>query len=171
VGIDLLPPDIALGHHVHIIRGDQTDAALMQRTREEFAPKGFDVIIDDASHIGITTARSLQILYPKHLRPGGLYCIEDWGTGYMPDWHDGGAFAEPLDVSQLDNTGVPMIDGVNTPIPMPSHDSGVVGLVKRLIDHTAAGAVQAQSDSVRETLAIESMSIWNGVVALRKANM
>jgi hypothetical protein len=171
LGIDLLPPDIALGHRVHIIRGDQTDAALMQGTREEFAPKGFDVIIDDASHIGITTARSLQILYPNHLRPGGLYCIEDWGTGYMPDWHDGGAFAEPLDLRQLDSTQVPMIDGVNAPIPMPSHDSGVVGLVKRLIDHTAADAVRSQNESVRETLAIESMSVWNGVVALRKAKV
>ncbi len=170
VGIDLIPPDIALGNRVHIIRGDQTDPALMQRTREEFAPKGFDVIIDDASHIGITTARSLQILYPRHLRPGGLYCIEDWGTGYMPDWHDGGALAVPLDTRQLDSTAVSMTDGVTTPIPMPSHDSGVVGLVKRLVDHTAAGTVQAVQDaSVHETLAIESMSVWNGVVALRKS--
>lgn len=172
VGIDLLPPDIDLGNRVHIIRGDQTDAELMQRTREEFAPRGFDVIIDDASHIGITTARSLQILYPEHLRRGGLYCIEDWGTGYLPDWHDGGRLAAPLDISQLDYATAPMIDGVTAPIPMPSHDSGVVGLVKRLIDHAAAGTVQAgaECEPARETLAIESISIWNGIVALRKSS-
>jgi SAM-dependent methyltransferase len=172
VGIDLIPPDIDLGNRVHIIRGDQTDPALMQRTREEFAPKGFDVIIDDASHIGITTARSLQILYSRHLRPGGIYCIEDWGTGYMLDWHDGAPLVAPLDIRQLDSAPVSMIAGVNTPIPMPSHDSGVVGLVKRLIDHTAAGTAQnTQSDSACETLAIESMSVWNGIVALRKSNL
>lgn len=169
VGIDLLPPDIDLGHRVHIIRGDQTDADLMHRTREEFAPKGFDVIIDDASHIGITTARSLQVLYPRHLRPGGLYCIEDWGTGYMPAWHDGGGLTAPVDIRQLDCTTVPMVDGVTRPIPMPSHDSGVVGLVKRLIDHAAVRAgLAAQYGSAREILAIDSMSIWNGIVALRK---
>lgn len=169
VGIDLLPPDIDLGHRVHIVRGDQTDAALMQRTREAFAPKGFDVIIDDASHIGITTARSLQALYSKHLCTGGLYCIEDWGTGYMPDWHDGGALTAPLDINQLDCTTVPMVDGVTQPIPMASHDSGVVGLVKRLIDHTAfRTGLASQHGSAGEILAIESMSIWNGIVVLRK---
>ena len=81
IGIDLNPPDLHLGRRVHIVRGDQADAALMKRVRDNHAAKGFDVIVDDASHIGVTTARSLQVLYSDHLRPGGLYCIEDWGTG------------------------------------------------------------------------------------------
>ncbi|HEY2141444.1 MAG TPA: hypothetical protein VGG98_05235 [Solirubrobacteraceae bacterium] len=73
VGVDLLPPDLDLGRRVHIVCGDQTDVDLTRRLREEHAPGGFEVIVDDASHIGITTARSLQALYSEHLRPGGLY--------------------------------------------------------------------------------------------------
>jgi hypothetical protein len=171
VGVDLMPPDLDLGPRVHIIRGDQTDAALMQHLRMEHAPEGFDVIIDDASHIGVTTARSIQILYAEHLRPGGLYCIEDWGTGYMPDWHDGGQLSTRLDVRNLDISTTPMQDGVAAPISMTSHDIGVVGVIKRLVDHTASGTVRfAQPNMAGETLAIESMSVWDGVVVLRKTD-
>jgi hypothetical protein len=38
-----------------------------------------------------------------------------------------------------------MQDGVATPIAMPSHDIGAVGMVKRLIDHTAGGTVRSRS--------------------------
>jgi hypothetical protein len=169
VGVDLVPPDLDLGSRVHIIRGDQTDAALLQDIRKKYAPEGFDVVIDDASHVGITTARTLQIMYMTHLRPGGLYCIEDWGTGYLPDWHDGGPLAAPLDSQFLDSATTPMDAEVAKSVVMPSHDSGVVGLIKRLIDHTASGTIGfAQSDAVGDALGIESMTIWDGVVALRK---
>jgi SAM-dependent methyltransferase len=169
IGVDLLPPDVDLGRRVHIVQGDQTDVALMRRVREEYAPAGFDVIIDDASHIGITTARSLQIIYAEHLRPGGLYFIEDWGTGYLPAWHDGGQFSSRLDIGGLDSSTTPMPVEGGVPIPMPSHDIGVVGLVKRLIDHTASGTVRfAQPDVVGDVLAIESMTVWDGIVVLRR---
>ena len=169
IGIDLEPPDIHLGQRVHMIRGDQADASLMQRVREAHAPEGFDVIVDDASHLGIMTARSLQALYREHLRPGGLYCIEDWGTGYLPDWHDGGEIAARLDVANIDSSATVMQSEVPTPIPMPSHDIGTVGVVKRLIDHTASGTVRwAQPDAVGEVLVIEAMTVWDGIVVLRK---
>jgi|SRR5580692_2349500 hypothetical protein len=166
IGVDLQPPDMELGPRVHIIEGDQTDAALMQRLRDEHAPVGFDVIIDDASHLGLITARSVQALYAQHLRPGGLYCIEDWGTGYLLDWPDGGPMATPLDVRSLDAVPAP---GEAGELPMPSHDLGVVGVIKRLLDHTAGGTVRfAQPDAAGEILDIESMSVWDGIVALRK---
>jgi SAM-dependent methyltransferase len=169
VGIDLQPPDMDLGPRVHIVPGDQSDGALMQRVRDDYAPAGFDVIIDDASHIGVLTARSLQVLYAQHLRPGGLYCIEDWGTGYLLNWHDGGLLAAALDVQDLDTASTPTHAETATPTPMPSHEFGVVGLVKRLIDHAASGTVRfAQPDMVGETLSIESMGVWDGIVALRK---
>ena len=143
--------------------------ALMQRVRETHAPQGFDVIVDDASHLGITTARSLQALYREHLRPSGLYCIEDWGTGYMPDWHDGGEIASVLDIRYLDSSSMPMQAEVAMPISMRSHDIGAVGLIKRLIDHTASGTVRfAQPDIVGDVLDIESLTVWDGVVVLRK---
>jgi hypothetical protein len=169
IGVDLTPLDLQLGSRVHIIQGDQTDAALMRRLREDYAPDGFDVIVDDASHFGITTARSLQALYAEHLRPGGLYCIEDWGTGYLPNWHDGGQLRSSIGVEHLDSSTMPMRPEVAVPIPMPSHDIGMVGLVKRLIDHTAGGTVQsAQPDAVGDLLAIDSMIVTRNIVTLRK---
>jgi SAM-dependent methyltransferase len=169
VGVDLTPPSLDLGPRVHIVRGDQTDAELMQRIRSEHAPNGFDVIIDDASHFGVTTARSLQTLYNDSLRPGGLYCIEDWGTGYMPVWPDGGPLANPLDIEHLDSTQVPFNPDASRPIPMHSHDIGMVGLVKRLIDHVASSTARsAQPEAVGDILAIESLDITEGIVALRK---
>lgn len=169
VGVDLGPPDLQLGPRVHVVRGDQSDADLMRRLRTEYAPAGFDVIVDDASHIGVITARSLQALYAEHLRPGGLYCIEDWGTGYLPDWEDGQRLASQLDVGNLDATATPKVDEGSVPTTMPSHDAGVVGVIKRLIDHAASGSVRlGQSDLVGDVLAIESMTVWDGVVAIRK---
>ncbi|HEY7829700.1 MAG TPA: hypothetical protein VIC06_03955 [Solirubrobacteraceae bacterium] len=171
VGVDLGPPDLQLGPRVHVLRGDQSDAELMRRLREEYAPAGFEVIIDDASHLGVTTARSLQALYSEHLRPGGLYCIEDWGTGYLPDWHDGGRLGEPVSIAGLDGTTVSAPVEQAGPAPMPSHDVGAVGVVKRLVDHAASGTLRlGQPDLVGEVLAIESMTVWDGIVALRKSH-
>jgi len=169
VGVDLGPPDLQLGPRVHVVRGDQADAELMRSLRAAHAPVGFDVIVDDASHLGVTTARSLQALYAEHLRPGGLYCIEDWGTGYLPDWDDGGRLASRLDIGDLDSTAAPMSPEHISQTAMPSHDVGLVGLVKRLIDHAASGTVRSvQPEMVGEVLAIESMTVWDGVVVLRK---
>ncbi|MGO9488092.1 MAG: hypothetical protein ACLQBB_03575 [Solirubrobacteraceae bacterium] len=169
VGVDLRPPELDLGTRVHIVEGDQTDPALMRRLRESLAPGGFEVIIDDASHFGTVTARSLQALYSEHLCPGGLYCIEDWGTGYMLNWEDGGRIEEPLQAANLDN--VSAVDGqdVEPPISMPSHSLGMVGLVKRLVDHTARNTARwAQPERVGDALEIETMHVWDGIVALRK---
>jgi SAM-dependent methyltransferase len=171
VGVDLFPPEVQLGPRVHVIRGDQADATLMQRIRDDYAPGGFDIIIDDGSHIGVTTARSLQALYADHLRPGGLYCIEDWGTGYLPDWQDGGSLQTSLDVMHLDGVADFEHETADS-TEMPSHCLGMVGLVKRLIDHAASGTLSfAQPDAVGETLAIESMRVWDGIVALKKADV
>jgi SAM-dependent methyltransferase len=169
IGVDLTPLDLRLGSRVHIIQGDQTDATLMRRLREDHAPDGFDVIIDDASHLGVTTARSLQALYSEHLRPGGLYCIEDWGTGYLPSWPDGGQLGSPISIEHLDSSTIPMRAEAPAPIPMPSHNIGMVGLVKRLIDHTSGDTVRsAQPTEVGDLLAIDSMIVTRNIVTLRK---
>lgn len=44
-------------------------------------PEGVDLIVDDGSHLLAPTKRCFVTLFPK-LRPGGWYCIEDWGAGY-----------------------------------------------------------------------------------------
>ena len=41
----------------------------------------WDLIVDDASHDGIKTERTLELLWPL-VSAGGFYVIEDWFTGY-----------------------------------------------------------------------------------------
>ena len=156
VGLDLALPELDLGPRVHLVQGDQTDRELLRATRDRLAPGGWELIIDDASHVGELTARSIQALYDEHLKPGGLYVIEDWGTGYLPDWPDGGPPAARVGVDGLDAT------------PMDSHDLGMVGLVKRLVDHVAGATVRAHNEETGATLAIEHMTFYDGVVVLRK---
>jgi len=170
VGVDLQPPDLDLGHRVKIVGGDQTDGALLRRIRDEHAPGGFDVIIDDASHLGVTTARSLQRLYREHLRPGGIYCIEDWGTGYLPTWADGAELTGLVGSDELDRTPSAQDLDHSGPVHLPSHDVGMVGLVKRLVDHVAAGATLAYlaPEHVAEPLEIATMEVYDGLVVLRK---
>lgn len=172
IGVDVSPPDLALGPRVHIIRGDQADAQLIAHLRERLVPQGFGAIIDDASHLGVKTAQSLQILFAQHLQPGGLYCIEDWGTGYWPSWPDGGEIRSRLDADCLDSSPVTMHNDGGQPVPLPSHDLGVVGLIKRLVDHAARDTVRmADSNTVGDPLEIDSMTIWNGIVAIRKCSV
>jgi SAM-dependent methyltransferase len=169
VGLDLNPPDLDLGRRVHIVRGDQTDGELLGRVRQEHAPNGFDVVIDDASHLGLTTARSLQQLYREHLRSGGVYCIEDWGTGYLPDWPDGGEISGIVGSATLDDS--PSAPDAQGPVHLPSHDVGMVGLVKRLVDHVAAGITLAHlaSEHVENALPVAALEVYDGVVILRKS--
>jgi hypothetical protein len=71
-------------------------------------------------------ASSLQthkLLYPT-LKPGGLYIVEDWMTGYWGDWPDGSRFQEyetVIEPGEIENR-------------LPSHDAGMVGFIKRLVD-------------------------------------
>jgi SAM-dependent methyltransferase len=170
VGLDLEPPDIDLGRRVHIVRGDQTDGELLRRVRAEHAPDGFHAIIDDASHLGVTTARSLQRLYRDHLRSGGVYCIEDWGTGYLPNWPDGAEIDGVVRSEELDRSPVSADAEAGGPVRLASHDVGMVGLVKRLVDHVAAGTTLAHlaPEHVDDPLAIAAMDVYDGIVVLHK---
>lgn len=40
----------------------------------------WDLIVDDASHVGSLTARTFELLWPL-VSPGGFYVIEDWFIG------------------------------------------------------------------------------------------
>jgi SAM-dependent methyltransferase len=170
VGLDLAPPAVDLGPRVHIVSGDQGDADLLHRTAAAYAPDGFEVIIDDAAHLGAPAARSLQALYGPHLRPGGLYVIEDWATGYRPSWPDGADLDAVVGVVGLDEiVEVPREGREHATQRMRSHDYGMVGLVKRLIDHVAAGTLQThQPQGVDDPLAIEWMQVSGGMVILKK---
>jgi SAM-dependent methyltransferase len=125
-GVDLDPPNVQFNGRVRMYKGDQADIGLLSKIAAEVAPEGFDVIIDDCAHIGAVAKASFWYLFENHLKPGGLYSIEDWGTGYWPTWPDGRRFmAEP-----------------DSQIRLPSHDAGMVGFVKQLVDEVAAADIK-----------------------------
>ena len=74
---------------VRVYQGPQQDAALLDRIARECAPEGVDIVIDDCAHIGVLARASFWHLFDNHLKPGGIYVVEDWGTGYWGDWVDG----------------------------------------------------------------------------------
>lgn len=132
VAIDIALPPVEQRDfpNLHLIECDQTDGARLMNICDRFAPDGFDIIIDDASHIGAFSLASYQVLFP-YLKPHGLYFIEDWTTGYMDTakWGDG---ALPSALQLIDHNGV-------FPRRILSHDYGMVGFVKALIDDLPLG--------------------------------
>jgi SAM-dependent methyltransferase len=156
-GIDISPVhlDDPTGR-IHVYQGLQQDTALLDRVRRETAPGGFDIIIDDCSHIGEFTAVSFWHLFDRHLKPGGLYVIEDWGTGYMRGTPDGKAYVPPGPVTSFRSRFRPFVEKVvarpsvvrrpslkrvvhavmNRLVRMRfrSHMYGLVGFVKQLVD-------------------------------------
>jgi Methyltransferase domain len=104
VGIDLELPDLELpGVEMH--QGDQSDEEFLASLISNYG--GFDIVIDDGSHIGRHVQTSFRVLFPA-LRPGGWYVIEDLETSYWES-HEGGA---------------------------PGSPGTAVDLVKGLVDHT-----------------------------------
>jgi hypothetical protein len=66
---------------------DGQDSPAMAETVRALSPEGYDLIVDDASHVGELTARSFGLLWPM-VKPGRWYVIEDWHLGYQPEWKD-----------------------------------------------------------------------------------
>jgi SAM-dependent methyltransferase len=154
-GVDINDVDVTQSERLHFFKGGQSDGPFINGIAEKLAPEGFDIIIDDASHYGAFTKQSFNILFEKLLKPGGIYVIEDWGTGYWKNWPDGAEFQPPVD----------------TETDFPSHHKGMVGVVKQLIDdlavsditHETFGSPPARSSWIKE------MSIYTGQVFLVKA--
>ncbi|PPQ35173.1 hypothetical protein CCS01_08530 [Rhodopila globiformis] len=155
VGIDLAdpPPRILRQDRIHFVQGSQGDAAVLERAAE-VAGGPFDVIIDDASHIGYLTKRSLQYLFPRHLVPGGLYVIEDFGTGFLPAYPDGTTFEEP-----------DWNDAVEGSTIFRSSQHGMVGVVKQLVEPL----VQELSTGTKPYLAISRLTIETNIAFIEKS--
>ena len=66
---------------VEIFIGSQDDQKLIKDITNKC--NKFDVILDDGSHINELTLKSFNLLW-GHLKPGGLYIIEDLHCSYEP---------------------------------------------------------------------------------------
>jgi hypothetical protein len=125
VGLDLSLPAIDPSRYpsVSLFVCDQRDAAGMGAICDRLMPGGIDIVIDDASHVGEYSFVTYRALFPR-VKAGGLYIVEDWATGYWPHWGDGAEFSGPS-LQDRSNGYVRRI---------VSHDYGMVGFVKSLID-------------------------------------
>ncbi|KAA2256349.1 class I SAM-dependent methyltransferase [Solihabitans fulvus] len=90
------------------IVGDQSDAALLDSLGASLGP--FDIIIDDGSHLNEHVITSFHALFP-HVRPGGLYVIEDTQTSYWPGWGGSSTELDRPDTSM--NLVKSLVDGLN----------------------------------------------------------
>jgi hypothetical protein len=85
VCIDIEDKVITKAHDgIHFRQGSQGDKEFLDALAEEFG--GFDIIIDDASHLSSLTIASWTYLYP-HLKPGGFYAVEDMHMAYHDHYY------------------------------------------------------------------------------------
>lgn len=78
----------------------QTDNILSGILTENFSD-GIDLIVDDASHLYELTKKTFEICFP-HLRPGGMYVIEDWSWAHKAHrQHAGDPWAEKPSLANL----------------------------------------------------------------------
>jgi hypothetical protein len=165
VGLDMhdVPVEDPSGR-IRRYQGLQEDTELLDRIRRETAPDGFDIIIDDCAHIGVLARISFWHLFVNHLKSGGLYVIEDWGTGYWDGWVDGVGYRRAMPgyhrtlhrlsrrIARWQKSAIvrrlplaaKVLSRAKAQLIGPqyhSHDFGMVGFVKELIDEVGMGDI------------------------------
>jgi hypothetical protein len=85
-GLDIFEKTGVEESRIQVVQGDQGDEAFLDSLGRELGP--FDIIIDDGSHMSHHVLASFNALLP-HVKPGGIYVVEDLATAYWPAW--GGA--------------------------------------------------------------------------------
>lgn len=148
IGLDKKIPKLPreVNPRIFLYEGLQDDLSLLDKIVADHAPTGLDIVIDDASHLGEPTRRSFWHLFERHLKAGGIYSIEDWGTGYWPSWPDGAPYAGP------------------------AHLAGMVGLAKELLDECGWGDIShpQKGSGLYRPSRFRSMQISHGQIILEK---
>lgn len=154
VGLDIderpkaVPPDKRL----HFVQGSQDDPTALQRCTAA-AGGPFDVIIDDAAHLGALSGASFHHLFPHALKPDGLYIIEDICTAFLPEFPDSETFVAQPAGHRLDTRR------------FGSHQAGMVGVVKQLFDHVMAPVAQGRPSAY----GIKNMLVLPNIVIMQKS--
>ena len=208
-GLDLNPVAIAdESGRIHVYQGFQQDSEVLDRIAREVAPEGFDIVVDDASHLGAYTRDSFWYLFRKHLKPGGVYVIDDWGCAYRQDWADGHRYmgsreaigdfgtdrmaaaaqrqgtrerirrsvrkiARPI-ASRTPRQWRPSLekiymraDGSTIENRFMSHDYGMAGIVKQLVDAVSQSSIDYGREGIA-TNGIESIHCYDSQVFVHK---
>jgi hypothetical protein len=110
VGIDIKPECLEHAHDniaVHI--GSQDDEEFLTEVAETYG--GFDIVLDDGSHVNSHVIKTFGTLYSR-VSPNGVYLIEDMHTSYWPKFGGGllreGTFIE-FAKSKIDELNAPHI--------------------------------------------------------------
>ena len=156
VGVDIAePPARILGQdRIHFLRGSQDDPLTLDKAAQ-LGGGQFDLVVDDASHIGYLTKRSMHYLFPRWLAPGGWYVIEDFGTAFMPEYPDGTAYFAPDWTDAQPGTR-----------EFRSSQFGMAGVVKQLVDHL----MQDLMTGARSYLAIERLIVETNIAFIEKSH-
>jgi SAM-dependent methyltransferase len=160
IAVDIKDQGIDFSGYQNVVfaRGDQRSAEELNAICSAHAPDGLDIIIDDASHYGSWSLASYSVLH-RFLNPSGLYIIEDWATGYWDDWPDGSRFQQFS----------PEVTDGQMPKRLPSHDFGMVGFVKLLIDEVCSHGIRpTRAAPLTRPRKWESMHVHSELVVLRK---
>jgi len=195
-GIDLLPEWEPNEERVRVYRGRQDDIALLNKVAAECAPQGFDIIVDDAAHIGQLAKASFWHLFTHHLKSNAVYAIEDWGTGYWGNhvyYPDGDYYRHRADNGALHWFANKIIK--QAPVEWPklgwlgrllrryqytrkfhSHPYGMVGFVKQLVDEIGMAEITSAEHGVPNGLMgptrgsrFKELLITPGVILVTKA--
>jgi len=192
VGIDInLPQGFSPGERIEVFEGSQADPLFLSEVANKVAPEGFDIIIDDASHIGELTKIAFWHLFDHHLKPGGLYVIEDWGTGYWDDFPDGRSVSHRVSASlRLQGQVLSLLAAVrlqrrllsflkhhpkivySAKTPFQCHSYGMVGFVKELVDEQGAAdmTMTRSNNKPKRNSKFESILIVPSIVFVTKAS-
>jgi len=174
-GVDInLPKEFEPTDRIHLYKGNQADHVFLSRGANEIAPDGFDIVIDDASHIGELTKSAFWHLFDNHLKPHGLYVIEDWGTGYWDDWPDGKSLnldSYSSSHSALSLFWMKVARKLRLKTAARCHSYGMVGFIKQLIDEQGAKDVtkRKRTNEPKRESKFESILITPGIIFIRKA--
>lgn len=84
-GIDIVDKKHVEEDRIKVFQGSQDDQSFLKKIIDETG--GFDIIIDDGSHVNEQVIKSFNILFPA-LNDGGIYVVEDTFTSYWPSVDD-----------------------------------------------------------------------------------
>ena len=187
VGLDLNPnPFAQMPDRVRFYQGAQDDHDLLDRIARECAPEGFDIVLDDASHVGTLARASFRKLFGQHLKRGELYVVEDWGTGYWDSWSDGRRYRMADEQRQsagraiastsrraLAALGIQPPPHADTDPHFAAHNFGMVGFVKELVDEAAWQDItspdRGNPSLQRRASLIRELTVYSGHVFVVKA--